>query len=310
MGLAQLALLFVNDGRELLHLWPFASLAFVFACAAQTSSLRPRPPFAAVVGPVIIAHRGGSLEAPENTLAAIRHGVEVGADWQEIDVALTRDEHVVLMHDDTVERTTSGSGRVDALTLAQLRTLSAGRPSWSEHGREVLKNFGVTPVDFGDRFAGERVPTLEEALAIPQARLMIELKPTEQGEALIDKVLEAIARANASDRVALGSFSESLLDLAFRRDPTIPLIGIVEEEADIEAKLALPITVLAVRIDLVTTALDKAPAGVAVWGWTAYSTEMAEALVLQGGHGIITDVPAAVVKLLRAPKPILIPPSE
>src|SRR5688500_15952335 len=88
------------------------------ACAASPGG-GPQPPFRAVLGPVIIAHRGGSLEAPENTLAAIRHGAAVGSDWIEIDVTLSRDDEVIVIHDDTLERTTDGTGMVEAMTLSQ-----------------------------------------------------------------------------------------------------------------------------------------------------------------------------------------------
>src|SRR5690606_25331534 len=146
------------------------------------------------------------LEAPENTLAAVRHGVAVGAEWQEIDVTLTRDDEVVVIHDDTLDRTTDKQGVIEALSLADVRGASAGRPQWSDKGRAYLEAFGVAPPDFGERFAAERVPTLAEVLAVDGARLMIEMKKTARGQRLVDKVLEAVQRAGAQHRVALGSF--------------------------------------------------------------------------------------------------------
>mgnify|MGYP001430339796 CR=1 FL=1 len=71
-----------------------------------------QPPFRAIVGPVLIAHRGGALEVPENTLAGVRHAIAVEADWIEIDVTLSRDDQVVVIHDTTLERTTNGTGPV------------------------------------------------------------------------------------------------------------------------------------------------------------------------------------------------------
>ena len=102
-------------------------------CSTPILGLRPPAPFAAVgVGPLIIAHRGGSLEAPENTLAAFRHGVAAGSDWQELDVTLSSDGQLVVIHDDDLDRTTNGSGPVGKKTWADLQKLTAGQPNWSK----------------------------------------------------------------------------------------------------------------------------------------------------------------------------------
>ena len=95
----------------------------------------------------VCAHRGETQVHPENTLAAFRKAIAMGAHQIEFDVQLTRDGHPVVMHDATVDRTTDGSGQISDLTLAQIRELDAG--SWK-----------------APRFRGERVPTLEEALAV------------------------------------------------------------------------------------------------------------------------------------------------
>jgi len=96
-------------------------------------------------GIIVVGHRGTVKFAPENTLTAFRKAIELGADLLEMDVRETRDGHLVLMHDSTVNRTTNGTGRVVAMTLAEIKRLDAG--SW-----------------FGSEFEGERVPTLREAL--------------------------------------------------------------------------------------------------------------------------------------------------
>ena len=97
--------------------------------------------------PPIIGHRGACAYAPENTLASIRKAAAQGARWVEFDVRLTREGDLVLMHDEDVKRTTNGMGRVVDLTLAKLGALDAG--AW-----------------FGGAFAGERVPTLVETIAL------------------------------------------------------------------------------------------------------------------------------------------------
>src|SRR5262245_8426473 len=94
---------------------------------------------------MVIAHRGASSYATENTLAAFDRALEMGVRHIELDVDFTSDGHIVVIHDDTVDRTTNGSGPVTSHTLAALRALDAG--SW-----------------FGDKFSGEQIPTFHEVL--------------------------------------------------------------------------------------------------------------------------------------------------
>jgi glycerophosphoryl diester phosphodiesterase len=150
--------------------------------------------------PLIIAHRGDSAHRPENTLASFASALEVGADIVELDVQLTKDGAVAVIHDPTVDRTTDGSGRVAELTLQQLRALSAGYPG-----------------QFGSKYAGERVPTLPEVLAFlkGRARVLIEIKR----EAVSDDAaggiealsVEAVRRAGMTGDVALISFEPRAL---------------------------------------------------------------------------------------------------
>ncbi|MDR7485376.1 MAG: glycerophosphodiester phosphodiesterase [Armatimonadota bacterium] len=108
--------------------------------------------------PAVIAHRGASGEAPENTLAAFRRALELGADAVELDVHLSADGVPVVIHESLLDRTTDGRGLVRDYPLDALRRLDAGR--W-----------------FGERFAGERIPTLAEALEVLRAvRVIVEIK--------------------------------------------------------------------------------------------------------------------------------------
>jgi glycerophosphoryl diester phosphodiesterase len=106
----------------------------------------PRP-LALPVLPRVIGHRGAAAHAPENTLASLRKAAALGASWVEFDVRLTRDGGLVVIHDETVDRTTGGRGRVLDLSVADLRELDAG--AW-----------------FGAAFVGQRVPSLEDAIAV------------------------------------------------------------------------------------------------------------------------------------------------
>jgi glycerophosphoryl diester phosphodiesterase len=127
---------------------------------------------------VITAHRGAGYLEPENTLRAIQRAIALGVDQIEIDTQLTRDGHLILMHDPTVDRTTKGTGYVSELTLAEIRRLDAG--------------------------LGEQVPTLEEALAVAHGKviLQIELK----GSRTAPAVAQAVEAAGCVDEVILTSF--------------------------------------------------------------------------------------------------------
>lgn len=271
------------------------------ACSTTHRASRPPLPFARGERPLVIGHRGGALERPENTLAALRHAVRVGTDWQEIDVTLSADDVVVVIHDDTLERTTNGTGLVGQHTLQQLETLSAGQPRWSQRKLESLHALGVTTPDFGDAFVHERIPTLEQALALEGTRLMIEMKRIEPDKVrlLACKVVEAVRAQGAGKRVILGSFDIDLLRAAHHCDPSLSLVGIAETSAAIDAHLNLPVAALAVSIGRVEEAVSKAPPHVAVWAWTVCTPKMAHRALNQRAHGLITDVPSALLQHLR-----------
>ena len=147
--------------------------------------------------PLVIAHRGDSAHRPENTLAAFAGALELGVSAVELDIQLTRDGHVVVIHDVDLERTTSGRGDVRQLTLAEVRAVSAGYPD-----------------RFGGTWAGERVPTLAEALALlrERARAMIEIKAEsvtqDETGGVEARAVEEIRRAGMVDTVALISFDQ------------------------------------------------------------------------------------------------------
>lgn len=281
--------------------WLLSVLMLASCAAAQGAEVTQ--PYTAIRGPLIIAHRGGSLEAPENTIASVKHGIEVGADWIEIDVVLSKDGHVMVVHEDELERYAHVEGRVSEKTLEELREIRVGNPGWSEGAKKVMADYGASPTDFGAQYAEETIPTLDDVLAL-EGRMMIEMKSTKKPQALADAVLESVKNAYAYDRVALGSFDPRLLDAVAIRSPGTPLIGIVEDVEMIDEMLQRNPKVIAIRADLAKEALERVPSGVAVWVWTIYAPEMADTLVEAGVHGLITDVPEALVARLR-PEPSL-----
>ena len=154
-------------------------------------------------GPFISAHRGFSSAAPENTLPALEAALTTGADVAEIDVKLTKDGKLVLMHDPNLDRTTDGSGPGAAMTLAEIKKLDAGK--W-----------------FDRKFAGTRVPTLDEVLAWSGGRLgiLLEMKNCpERDPKFIDEVIATIERHNAADFVLPAGFDHPSLAEIHRRRP-------------------------------------------------------------------------------------------
>src|SRR6267143_1876319 len=153
---------------------------------------------------LVIAHRGASGNAPENTMAAFRKALALGATFIETDLQLSRDARFVAIHDATVNRTTNGQGAVHDMTLAELRRLDAG--SW-----------------FGSEFAGERIPTLEEILQFSKKNDVVfymELKPDGSwgGE---HAFVGALRESGEIPRAVVISFDAEILDGLRKIEPTL-----------------------------------------------------------------------------------------
>ncbi len=157
---------------------------------------------------IIVAHRGASAQAPENTMEAFRLGVEAGADAVELDVHLTADGQLAVIHDETLDRTTDRSGSVASLTMDEIREADAG-------GRFAR------PGDSGTPFAGQglRVPTLHEVLEwLPDATgLVIEIKAPAAADAVVEAVAGHAARTDG--RLSAISFDEVAIDRVRELDP-------------------------------------------------------------------------------------------
>ena len=157
--------------------------------------------------PAIIAHRGASAHAPENTLSAFRLALEHGADGIELDAKLTADGHVVVIHDQTVDRTTGAHGVVREMTLKQLKALDAG-------------SF------FDSTFARERIPTLEEVFSAVGVLTLINVEITNYTsptDALPDKIADLVIKYNLRERILFSSFHPLNLIRIRRRLPDVPV---------------------------------------------------------------------------------------
>lgn len=156
--------------------------------------------------PIIFAHRGDLAHAPENTLPAFQQAIQKGADGVELDVKLTADGHVIVIHDSTVDRTTDGKGHVTSLSFEAIRKLDAGK--W-----------------FDEKFAGTKVPLLEEVFEVvgKDKMINIELKDyTVSHDGLVKKVCELIKRHDNHNQILFSSFFPSTLKIAAQALPEIP----------------------------------------------------------------------------------------
>jgi glycerophosphoryl diester phosphodiesterase len=240
----------------------------------------------------VIAHRGASGVAPENTAAAFRKAVELGAGFIETDLQLSRDARLVALHDDTLERTTNGRGPVSAKTLEELRRLDAG--SWFR-----APNHGPSP------FAGERIATIEEILALGQEHeigLYLEIKVTGPSGAE-HAIVGALRASDGIPRSVVLSFSPSILKRVRQLEPLVMtgflysdrLPAAVATAVDAGARQLLP------RTDRVTRELvtDAHAHDLKVVAWTANAPGEMQKLISAGVDGIITDHPDRLVELLR-----------
>jgi glycerophosphoryl diester phosphodiesterase len=225
---------------------------------------------------LVIAHRGASGTCPENTLAAFRRAAALGVPMVELDVQLTRDHEVVVVHDWTLDRTTDGTGPVRDRTLAEIRRLDAG--TW-----------------FGPTFRGERVPTLAEVLAAVPVAVNVELKPVGD-DGLEVRALAAVESAGALGRVVFSSFDPAALGRLRARSRAATLAVLWEREAIADAlELAERVAARALHLrkDAVTSdALARTVrAGLPVRAWTVNDPAESARLRAAGVAGIFTDFP-------------------
>lgn len=225
----------------------------------------------------VYAHRGASAEFPENTMAAFRRALELGADGIELDVHLSRDGHPVVIHDETVDRTTNGTGAIAEMTLAALKTLDAG--------------------------AGETIPTLGEVLDLVGDALHvdIEVKANAAGEAVL-KELEG-----RSSRWLISSFDWDVLRYVRTKSADAELwvltIGATDEAIAAAKEVgspALAILQKALDEDIVAHIKEQ---GLGFWPWTVNDPQRAELYACWGAIGICTDDPATIQKAFATRNP-------
>jgi glycerophosphoryl diester phosphodiesterase len=237
-----------------------------------------------MLAPLTISHRACQGHAPENTLAGIRAAIAFGVDAIEIDVQTSRDGVPVLLHDETVDRTTGGAGRVHDLTLEQIKALDAGR-------------------GFDDRFAGERVPTLAEALELTRdaCLLVVEIKQ----RAIEPAVADVIRRFNAAAASMVWSFHAEVVAAIRTLLPEVPAAqlwsGLTGDRSGLlDGTVRRGAQAVSVHHGAVDEALVRAARlrGLTVYTWTADLPDDQARVAACGVGGVCTNYPDVLAATL------------
>jgi len=226
--------------------------------------------------PLNFGHRGASSLAPENTLAAFRLARELGADGVELDAQLSQDGVVVIMHDDSLERTSDGHGQVRDTPWRALRRLDAGR--W-----------------FDERFAGERIPTLQDVFDLLGTSLLlnIELKASTTGSELVRRVDSFVQSNRGAAHVIVSSFDWQQLEQVRACDPALRIGVLFKRELSAYHYEALKPEAIHPEHSLVTPALVAAAHSSkrSVNTWTVNSEDEMLRMIAQEVDAIITNYP-------------------
>lgn len=212
----------------------------------------------------IIAHRGASYFEPENTLRSVKKAIELGADWVEVDVRISRDGELVIMHDSHLERTTNGGGLLEEKTLNELKKLDAGK--------------------------GEEIPTLKEVIDTTKGKigLVIEIKALQLEEQVVD-----LLHHKGLDKVIITSFYHNLSPLVKKLDDKIDT-GIIFRchpvktknlAQDAEADVIFP------HLDYISRDMvdEVQMAGIRVYPWLVNKESQKKRLKSLGVNGIVTN---------------------
>lgn len=230
---------------------------------------------------MVVAHRGASGYAPENTLAAVKLATEMKADMTEFDVYKSKDGVIVVMHDETVNRTTNGKGKIEEMTLKELQTLDAGSK-------------------YDKKFAGEKIPTLEEIIKLAKGKILLNIEI--KGAGCEKGIVGLVKKYGMQDKVLVSSFHHEYLQTVKELNPDIRTGALVNFSPDIQKIVseikadALNIMWLGFNEKVFKEAKDN---GLAVFVWTVNDETGMKKMVEAGVDGIITNYPDRAVSVLE-----------
>lgn len=242
---------------------------------------------------LLIAHRGYKAKYPENTLAAFRAAIDLGSPMIELDVTLTQDRKIVVIHDDTLERTTNGKGDVLNQPFDELRKLDAG--SW-----------------FAPEFKGERLPSLDDVFALCTGRALVnvEIKPKAYEDpmptdAIEIQVLDKIRASSMTDSVIVSSFKRDVIRRIAGMNGDKPLFAMLSEDPldDDLLNFMVDCGVFSYNPDhrtLTKEQVDKAHhKGLRIFTYTVNSVDDAKGCFDMGVDGVFTDDPVLLRGVMK-----------
>ena len=268
-----------------------AFMLFVIALTLSPAIYSTPPPFD-ISNVSITAHRGAAAYAPENSLAAIRRGVLSTAQRIEIDIQQTKDSELVIMHDNTIDRTTNGSGDVGDLSLAELNKFK---------------------IDINPAFPGERIPTLADAMREVEGKkkLVIEIKRSDKvSNGITRRTVNLIHEYNASSWCIVHSFDDDVLKAVHELDPNIELHKIfvcetrilpmiIDKQIEFKSPKDYPyVKEFSIHYLFANREIVKEvhALGKKINVWTVDDPEVAKNLVSLDVDGLITDEPNEILK--------------
>ncbi len=250
---------------------------------------------------LVIAHQGGEKLRPSNTLASFQHAVDLGVDVLEMDLHATRDGTLVIMHDDAVDRTTDGAGKIKEMTLAEIKQMDAGY-YWTDDDGQTYPYRGQ----------GITVPTLEEVFqAFPDMPMNIEIK--QQEPSIVEPFCQLLTQYNMRDKVLIPSFHPETL-IEFREK--CPGVATAMSEPEIRLFFGLDTAFLgrlfsppgeafqvpeySGGIHVVTARFVRGAQrrNIAVHVWTVNDPADMQRFIEMGVDGIITDRPDLLLDLV------------
>ena len=291
----------------LLFIFLLISLLFLTLYLLPITNDLSNKPFFENDRPLVIAHQGGEHLAPSNTIVAFQQAVDMGVDVLETDIHISKDGHLVAIHDPTVDRTTDGKGRVADMTLDELQQLDAGHYFVDLEGNRSFQGQGVY------------IPTVEELFQqFGHIRWEIEIKddnPPERMKEIAEKLWLLIEKYKMEDKVLIASFDQKIIDTfnSFAKN-RVALAGgrqeitkfvilhkLMARNAYFPKVDAFQIPRKNSGIDLTSKRLirDANRNGVHLHYWTINEKEEMRRLLENGANGIITDRPDLLLELLE-----------
>ncbi len=291
-------------GQMLLVFLLFA-LLFVVWRAWRVQPVEERPFFTNNDGFLVIAHQGGNLVRPDNTMMAFTHAVELGVDVLEMDIHSSADGELVVIHDDTVDRTTDGNGRVNDLTLAELQSYDAAY-DWSIDDGET----------YPFRGEGVTIPALDEVFrAFPEMPMNIEIK--QEAPSIAEPFCQLIREYGKEEQILVASFNQNAI-VEFRE--TCPEVATSMVQAEIQNYFILNTLLLSALFDSPADAFqvpeyfnlpvlgrthvttdrfiqNAQKLNINIHVWTVNEEEQMHRLIEAGVNGLITDRPDLLLEI-------------